>query len=759
MATVDEMIVKWSMDSKGFNDGITQINRSMKLVSSEFSATDSKLKNFGNTTDQLKNKQKYLSDSLELQKNKVENLRKAYDNIKEKTGENSAQTEKLGIQLNKAVSYYNKLENELKQTSKELEEQSNKWNKLSATMKSAGEKMSSVGSKLSGIGSTLSTRVTLPIVAAGAAMFKLASDTQESVNKVEVAFGSAADSVLEWSKTTLQSYGMARGTALDMASTYGDMATSMGLTDGQAGEMSKTLVGLAGDLSSFKNISISEADTALKSIFTGETESLKSLGAVMTQANLDAFALANGFNKTTKDMTESEKVNLRYAFVMERTRKSQGDYARTSKDAANQMQTFTETLKELGATFGEVILPVITPIIAKLNEWLLKFKELSPETQSMIIKIAAIAAAVGPLITVIGKVVSVGGTLATVFSKVSTAIGAAGGVLPMLGKGLAVLTGPIGIVVGAIAGLVAIFVALYKNNEDFRNKMNEVWGQIKSIVSTTLESLKVIFSVFVENFKIFWAKYGDDIMTNLASLFTLIADVVTTVLNVIKNIIVVVMNLIQGDWSGAWEAMKTLVSDFWSGIVSIIGGIVDVLVNIVRVPIQTIGNIFSSVWEGIRNTTVSIWTGIARTIQSVINGVIRGTNGMIRTLNSLQFDVPDWVPGLGGKTFGLNISELREVSWLHEGGIIDKPTLLGNYGVGDKYKGTGRNEEAVIPLDSMYNKLRNIVKEEQSTQPIYIVVNVDNNVDSKAIGNAVTTKITKEINRKINNYQVVKGGI
>ena len=135
----------------------------------------------------------------------------------------------------------------------------------------------------------------MPLAAAGVASVNFSSDMQEAVNKVEVAFGNAADSVKSWSSTTLNSIGLAQGTALDMAALFGDMATSMGYSQDAAAQMSMALVNLAADLASFKNIGIDQASTALKSIFTGETESLKELGVVMTQANLEAYALAEGY--------------------------------------------------------------------------------------------------------------------------------------------------------------------------------------------------------------------------------------------------------------------------------------------------------------------------------------------------------------------------------------------------------------------------------------------------------------------------------
>ena len=275
--------------------------------------------------------------------------------------------------------------------------------KLNASLKTASSRLESFGKKVQGIGKSMSIYVTAPITLAGGAAIKFASDFEESLNKVDVAFKNSSGGVRDFAKTTLESFGIAEGTALDMAALFGDMSTSMGLSTNEAANLSTSLVGLAGDLSSFKNMNIEEVTTALNGVFTGETESLKRLGIVMTEVNLQQFALEQGIKRNIKDFTQAEKVQLRYNYVMSKTANAQGDFARTSDGAANQMRIFQETLKELGVSFGEVILPLFTKIVKKLNELLKKFRELSPGTKEFIIVISGIAAAIGPALIAIGS--------------------------------------------------------------------------------------------------------------------------------------------------------------------------------------------------------------------------------------------------------------------------------------------------------------------------------------------------------------------
>lgn len=276
---------------------------------------------------------------------------------------------------------------------------------LDLALSDAQKSLVAFSKKAADMGKTLSTYVTAPLLAAGAASIKMASDFNESLNKVDVSFKSASGSVTDFAKTSLKTYGIASGTALDMASNFGDMATSMGLGVGEAAKLSTSLVGLAGDMASFKNIRIDVAQTALNGIFTGETESLKRLGIVMTEANVKAYAFAQGITKQYDSMSQAEKVMLRYQYVMSVTKNAQGDFARTNENAANQMRMFGEGMKQLSAEIGQVMLPAVTSIVRAANDMISGFSDADSSTKTLIVTLGGIAAATGPLLFLVGTIV------------------------------------------------------------------------------------------------------------------------------------------------------------------------------------------------------------------------------------------------------------------------------------------------------------------------------------------------------------------
>lgn len=345
-------------------------------------------------------------------------------------------------------------------------------------IKRAGKEIQSVGKSISNVGSNLTKSVTVPILAAGTASFKLASDMNESLSKTEVTFKKNATEIKKWSETTLEQFGISKGAALEYASKYGDMATGMGMSTKEAVKLSKNITGLVGDLASFKNISQDIADTALTAIFTGETESLKQLGIVMTQTNLQEYARSQSIKKNIKDMTQQEQVMLRYNYVMAMTKNAQGDFNRTSDQSANQMRIAQESIKEFGASVGSIFLPHVTKMIQKVNQLLSKLNNLSDSKKKTIVTIAGIAAAIGPVIMTFGKLVTSVGSVISVIGKI-------GMMFKNFGTISAMLASPAGIVVAVLAAIAVAAVLVYKN-----------WDKIKPVIDKVVKSLQPAIKIF-----------------------------------------------------------------------------------------------------------------------------------------------------------------------------------------------------------------------------------------------------------------------
>lgn len=203
---------------------------------------------------------------------------------------------------------------------------------------------------------------------------ELGSDLEEVQNVVDVTFSTMSDKVDEFAKAAARSAGLSETMAKRYVGTFGAMSKSFGFAEDAAFGMSTTLTQLAGDVASFYNISQDEAYTKLKSVFTGETETLKDLGVVMTENALNSYAMAKGIGKTVSKMTEQQKVALRYQFVLEKLSGASGDFVRTQDSWANQTRVLKLQLESLKATIGQGLINVLNPLLKMLNTLLEKLR-------------------------------------------------------------------------------------------------------------------------------------------------------------------------------------------------------------------------------------------------------------------------------------------------------------------------------------------------------------------------------------------------
>ena len=243
------------------------------------------------------------------------------------------------------------------------------------TVEKRVQNLSSAVLKLGGV--IASAFAVKQLIQFGKKSIELGSDLQEVQNVVDVTFTTMNEKVNEFAKNAAETAGLSETMAKKYAGTFGAMAKAFGFAEGQAFDMSTSLTQLAGDVASFYNLTQDEAYTKLKSVFTGETESLKDLGVVMTQSALDSYAMAEGWGKTTKEMSEQEKVALRYAFVLDQLSTAQGDFARTSDSWANQTKILSLNFDSFKANIGQALINIFTPFLKVINQIVSKMAQLS----------------------------------------------------------------------------------------------------------------------------------------------------------------------------------------------------------------------------------------------------------------------------------------------------------------------------------------------------------------------------------------------
>lgn len=206
------------------------------------------------------------------------------------------------------------------------------------------------------------------LISFGKQAIDAASDLTEAQNVVDTAFGSMSYKMEQFASTALETYGISELTAKTMGSTYMAMAKGMGVAEGAASDMAVTLTGRLSDVMSFYNKTQSEVDTIGRAIITGETEPLKAIGVVMTQTNLEAYAMAKGLSKTYSEMSAQEQLLVRYKYFLEQTAMAQGDFAKTSDAWANQTRLLAERTNQFMTNIGNVLIETLTPALQFANE-------------------------------------------------------------------------------------------------------------------------------------------------------------------------------------------------------------------------------------------------------------------------------------------------------------------------------------------------------------------------------------------------------
>lgn len=386
--------------------------------------------------------------------------------------------------------------------------------------------------------------------------------------------------------------------------------------------------------------------------------------------------------------------------------------------AKTQMEGLKGMMHELESAFEGLMIAVAdsgllewaTNAALGFTNFLQRLSETNPELLKLATIIGIVLAALGPMLLVggtvlktfsglagaarllssgIGSLSSVGATLAEGFGLWKIGAGSFGEVISMLAGG------PMGLIIAAVAALTAAFIYLWSTNDDFRAAVLEIWAMITAALGdmwqSLSETLQVIWghivgvaqAIFAE-FAVFWETWGDTILALASSIWEQVKLVIKTAANLIKDIIGLVLALIRGDWEEVWTRIQSIAETIW---------------NAISGTAENLGNALKVIFQGIATFIETIFKGIINFIIRQLNKVIDAANWVIRQLNKISFSLPSWIPGLGGKSFGINLSLLSHIPQLADGGIVTSPTLalIGEAG-----------PEAVVPLSRMDSQMAEI---------------------------------------------------
>jgi gas vesicle protein len=321
-------------------------------------------------------------------------------------------------------------------------------------------------------------------------------------------FKGAADSVKSWADNLESYYGIAEGEALEYANMMGTMLVNIGgLTEEQAAKQAQTLIELAGDLTAMYGGTTADAVRALTGALKGNNTMLDNYGMAANDAMVKTKALEMGLYDGTGQMDLASKQAATLALIMEQSGAAQGQAAREAEGASGGMRAFATEVKNLSTDIGEILLPVITPLLANLNDIVKKFGDLSPEMKKAIVIVAGLAAAIGPLLILLGTL--------------SMAIGA--------------ISLPVVAVVAAIGLLIAAIVLLYNKWKENGEKSKKLIEEFTAAIQRTLDNLKNWLGQTWNNIKDTASSVWNGIKSAILNPIESAKNTIMNIINTIKN--------------------------------------------------------------------------------------------------------------------------------------------------------------------------------------------------------------------------------
>lgn len=702
--SIKGIIVEIGGDTSGLQKALKQVNSATSNLSKELNSINKMLKFDPKNTELLAQKQAVLSQNIQETTNKLNQLKQA-QKLADDTIKNGGTISQENYRVLQREII--KTENQLKQ----LKVEASNWtavskslDNISKKMKTVGDAVSELGTKFLGLTATIGAGITYGI------------KYNAQLEKYEKALTTLTGSAEEAQKIMQQIQEDAKTTPFDVAGLT--QANQLLISTGLDAEESREVILALGNAVSATgggNDELSRMAVNLQQIKnTGKAAAIDI--KQFAYAGIDIYGLLADYLGISKeeaaDMTVTwEDLSGALIHASKEGGKYFGAMEEQSKTFSGALSNAIDSFNQSLGSLTESLMPIATQIIQKLTEWMDKFNALDQETKNTILTITGLVATIGPVLIILGKVISVGGTIFGVISKIVGAIGGLTTGTGALSTALTALTGPIGIVVAAIAAIGAAFVYLFNTNEQFRNKVMEVWNNLVALFNETIipafNTIKEAVMSALNTVWGLWQQLWEKLEPFVTKVFTWFLDFWNNTLKgIIENVVSFITQLIQG-WTNfynnvlapiistlldvLWPTIERVLNQIWSivsGVFEAIGGAIKAVTGILDGLITFITGVFSGdwkkAWEGICKIFENIVNGLWGIIKTPLNWIIDGINGLIGGINGIK--IPDWVPLVGGKSFNI-----PTIPRLAKGGIVDEATLA--------MVGEGKSAEAIIPLD------------------------------------------------------------
>jgi hypothetical protein len=442
--------------------------------------------------------------------------------------------------------------------------------KIDGLEKTVGQRLSSIGDKFTDIGRKASV-LSAAIVAAGGASFKMAADFQDALGATDQVYKQSSDTVKEWAQNLSSQYGIAKSEALSYSNLMGSMLVNIGqLTEEQAAKQSQKLIELAGDLTAMYGGRVQDAVRALTGALKGNNTMLDNYGMAVNDALVKTRALELGLIAQGEEMTLAARQAATLSLIWEQSAAAQGQAAREADGASGSMRALQVEVKNLATSFGEILLPIITPIVSGIADMVNKIGSLSPELQKTIVVIGGIAAAIGPLMLGLGSLLKLA---------------------PLIGTAFTAMTGPIGIAVAAIAGAAALIIKNWDAIKEYftTGGGSEMFSSVKALAVDLFENIKNTFNSIRDVAVAVWDQIGSTLTSIWNNTFDSIKSVLDFFMNTVKNVADFLRAIINGDFKGALNALLSQFSNIFASIGRIVTNTISSMAGVLGKFLDVVG--------------------------------------------------------------------------------------------------------------------------------------------------------------------------
>ncbi len=500
-----------------------------------------------------------------------------------------------------------------------------------------------------------------------------ASDLNETLSKSGVIFGDNARQIGAWGDKAATTVGLSKEAAIAAAAGFGDMFTQIGFTGDEAANMSKNVVQAAADLGSFSNLDTADVADRISAAFRGEYDSLQAVIPNINAARVESEALAATGKTVASELTAQEKAAAVLAIVQKDGARAMGDFERTSDGAANKQKILTAQMEDQTTRLGSALLPAWTGFLGVLTD----------------VAVPAFSWLIDNL-PLVGSVL--GGLAVALIVAFAPAIG--GAVTATWEFTAALLANPITWVIVGITALVAGIIWLATQTTFFQ----DVWTNATNAIGTAWTWLwtNVLEPVFNAIGAVFSWIYNNIILPIVTGIMLYIGLWAAVITWLWQSVISPVFNAIGAVFSWIWNTIISPVVTWIGDAINLLGlgfsilyqsyvqpafngvasafqwvwnSIISPVINAIGGAISWVGNTVRDVFGGIASFIGSAFQSALNVVRGPINGIISLVNSAIRGLNGLSVTIPDWVPVVGGQTWGLSIPT---IPMLAKGGNITR---------------------------------------------------------------------------------------